>query len=352
MVKTSLLSQKTTHIGSLPFKDPEKAVELVLEFVDIPAWPQLSRIKNESMVIQFNEGLPGFDLNKEIIDTSSPEFENELMELYENYLKVVDEGNTEVLKKFSISEEYARGFKIFLQKAKNLNFSVVKGQVTGPFTLATALKTENKEISLFREDLRDMITKFLTLKALCQALELKKISPKVIIFFDEPGLSGFGSSTFITISKEDVVSTLNEIAEVMSKYEILTGVHVCANTSWDIVLESEINIVSFDSFNFYDKLVIYKDHLKKFFESENKYLAWGVIPTNSDELENIGFEEIFSKFNSQLDYLSSILNISKDSILEKSLFTPACGLGSLKESLAIKALELLRELKYHIIKGG
>lgn len=349
-METHPLSLKTTHIGSFPFEDPEKAIDLILEFVDIPAWPQLSKLKNESMIIQFNEGLPGFEREREIINTSSSTFEEDLMKFYELYFEIIEEKKLELLEKFSLSENYARGFKTFLRKLENLNLPAVKGQITGPFTLATALKTENKEIVVFKDDLRDLITKFLTLKALSQALELKKISSVVILFLDEPGLSGFGSSSFITISKDAVLSTLNEIVEILQGFGIIIGIHVCANTSWDIILESKINIISFDSFNFYDKLIIYRNFLKEFFESENKYLAWGVIPTNSETLENISLKEIIYQFKSQLKDLSSALNISEDEILKKSLFTPACGLGSLSESLSIKALELLKNF-INFIKG-
>lgn len=350
-MEIDFLSLKTTHIGSFPFEDPEKVIDLIIDFVDIPAWPQLSKLKNENMIIQFNEGLPGFEKEKEIINTSSPTFEEELIKFYELYFEIIEEEKLNLLENFSLSENYAKGFKTFLKRIQNLKFTAVKGQITGPFTLATSLKTENKEILIFKDELRDLITKFLTLKALFQALELKKVSPTVIIFLDEPGLSGFGSSSFITISKDTVLSTLNEIIEILQRFGIITGIHICANTSWDVILESKVDIISFDSFNFYDKFIIYKNHIKEFLDSKNRYLAWGVIPTNSEILENINLEKIIHKFKFQLSDFCYALNISKDEILKKSLFTPACGLGSLSESLSIKALEFLKNFK-NFLKGG
>ena len=82
---------------------------------------------------------------------------------------------------------------------------------------------------------------------------------------------------------------------------------------------------------------------------ENKYLAWGVIPTNSEILENITSEEIINKFENQLNDFCSVLNISKEQVLKKSLFTPACGLGSLSEDLSIKALKFLKDFKNSLI---
>jgi len=336
-----------THIGSMPFKDPEEAVNLSLE-LDIPAWPQLPKYKNERMIVQFNEGLPGFNFEKQIINTESPNFEEDFMKFYELYLQIVEEKKLEFLQEFSISESFAKGFYTFLKLGKNKKLSKVKGQITGPFTLGIALKANSGESVIFRDELRDLIVKFLTLKALYQGLELKKISPFVILFMDEPGLTAFGTSAFITISKETVLSMINEIVTLVKSHGIFTGIHVCANTSWDVVLESEIDILSFDSFNYYDKLIIYKDDLKKFFETENKFIAWGIIPTDSDTLKSITLQEILEKFNSQLINFSELIGFSKEEILKKSLFTPACGLGSLKEELAIKALKFLKDFKNYI----
>ncbi len=341
-------SLKTTHIGSLPLEDPKKSVELVFENLDIPAWPQLSKIKKESMLLQFNEGLPGFNWDKEKIDTSSPKFEEDMFKFYENYLQIVEENNLELLENFGLSEEVAKGFKAFLSFGEQYKPSIVKGQITGPFTLATALKIETGEIPIFRDDLRDLITKFISIKALAQGIKLKKLAPEVIIFLDEPGLAGFGSSAFITISKNDVITMLNEIATLLKKHNIIPGIHVCANTSWDIVLESEIDILNFDSFNFYEKFVIYDNHIKNFLKKDNKYIAWGVIPTDKEQLEKVELEEVLKKFKNQLKDFSVKIDFSEKEILKKSLFTPACGMGSLTVILAEKGLNLLKAFKNHI----
>ncbi|WP_051172967.1 hypothetical protein [Thermodesulfobacterium hveragerdense] len=336
---------KTTHIGSLPFSDPEKAVKMVFEYLDIPAWPQLSKRKKEGMLVQFNEGLPGFNWEKEVLDISSTDFEEQMMIFYENYLKIMEENQLSELANFELTESTALGFKFFLEIASQVKPEVVKGQITGPFTLASSLKLPNGESPLFREDLKDLIVKFVLIKALAQGLKLKKISPNVILFLDEPGLAGFGSSSFITVTKEDVLNMLNEVISGLKNFKLMTGIHICANTSWDLPLSSEIDILSFDSFNFYEKLSIYAEELRKFLEKENKYLAWGVVPTDSTQLKETSFEEVLKKFETQLKDLAVKLGFSEEELLKKSLFTPACGLGSLSEDLALKALEWLKRFK-------
>ncbi|MFH1129037.1 MAG: methionine synthase, partial [Candidatus Omnitrophota bacterium] len=49
-----------TGIGSLPYEDPAKAVDLVLKYLpQIPFWPQLPKLGGcEGMVAQFAQNLP------------------------------------------------------------------------------------------------------------------------------------------------------------------------------------------------------------------------------------------------------------------------------------------------------
>ncbi|NPA39674.1 MAG: hypothetical protein GXO57_04440 [Thermodesulfobacteria bacterium] len=341
----NFFSLKTTLVGSFPTNDPNEALELVVKYSDIPAWPQLSKRKIESMIIQFNEGLPGFDFEKEVINTSSPEFETKMVEFYEDYLKLTEEKDTSILNKYAISEEMAKGFHAFLSNLKGKELEAVKGQITGPFTLGIALKIETGENPIFREDLRDLIVKFIGVKAVSQGTQLKSCGKKVIIFLDEPGLSGFGSSAFITISKDDVLTMLNEIFELLENFDIIPGIHVCANTSWDVVLDSKVKILNFDSFSYFDKFLIYSQNIKSFLEKEGRYIAWGIVPTDSEGIEKTSLEEVTQKFFSQLEELVKVTGLDKDFVLEKSIFTPACGLGSLKKDQAIKALELLKGFK-------
>ncbi|MFN3407210.1 MAG: hypothetical protein ACK40E_05720, partial [Caldimicrobium sp.] len=230
------LSLKTTHIGSLPYEDTDKALEVAFAF-DIPAWPQLSKFKEEGMLWQFVKTFPGFDLTKERVFTKSSLFEEEMLKFYELYVEVIENKNYSLLENF-LPHDFSKTFFPFLERAKNLSLPFLKGQITGPFTLGISLKTEDEVPIIFREDLRDLLVKFLALSALAQVYHLKKGSEGVILFIDEPGLSGFGSSTYISLSKDLVAEMLKEVVSVVSQASALIGVHICANTSWDVLLES------------------------------------------------------------------------------------------------------------------
>ncbi|MCS7199031.1 MAG: hypothetical protein N2327_06790 [Caldimicrobium sp.] len=333
----------TTHVGSLPYTKVDKAIEVALRF-DIPAWPQLPKYKEEGMLWQFVQDLPGFDLGKEILITTNSDFEEKLLQFYETYVEIMENKNYDLLKRFW-TPTYSKTFFPFLEKIKALNPLIVKGQITGPFTLGTALKTQNGENLIFSDELRDLIVKFLIVKALAQGYYLKEISPKVIIFIDEPGLSGFGSSGYITLGKELVKAMLEEIFEALHSFELISGIHICANTSWDLVLESSVKIINFDSYSFFDRLIIYREALEKFLDRKETLLAWGVVPTDQELLNSTSREELAMKWKKQIEVTAQILNLDFQELLKRSLITPTCGMGSLAEETVKKVVDLLNSLK-------
>ena len=65
-------------VGSLPIKDHDKAMELILEYTpQIPLWPQLPKYKEEGMVHQYITGMPGLDICDEtlFINAQGEEFD-------------------------------------------------------------------------------------------------------------------------------------------------------------------------------------------------------------------------------------------------------------------------------------
>lgn len=342
------LSLKTTHIGSLPFTEITKALEISFSF-DIPAWPQLPKFREEGMLWQFITDFPGFSLEKESVNTKAPQFEESALKIYESYLEIVENQNFKVLKNlFDFS--FSKAFSPFLEEAKKRKPLILKGQITGPFTLGISLKTETKENLIFDDILRDLLLKFLTLKALFQAFLLKERASQVIIFFDEPGLSGFGSSAYISLSKELVITLLREPIVVLKNQGVITGIHVCANTSWDLLLESEINVVNLDSFSYFEKFIIFSESLKRFLLRPDTYLAMGAVPTDKETLIKISEREIIEKFERDLSELRKITSLDRPYLLKKILLTPACGMGSLPEDLVSKVIALLKSLKEHLLQ--
>jgi methionine synthase II (cobalamin-independent) len=343
----------STAIGSFPHDDPEKAVELILKFLpDIPVWPQLPKYVNEGMLRQYSNSIPGFIENegKIYIDTTSDNFQENIISFYESFIRITENDSLEELENFALDREHARGIKDFIIALKNkkLNPIALKGHVTGPFTLTTSLSNQNHDLTFYDDGLRDLITKNLALKAKWQINLFSKFNIPVIIFIDEPSMVSYGSSSFIGISENDVKNILNEVINIIKKSGGIAGIHCCENTDWALVMDTGIDILSFDAYNFFDKLIIYKEELKKFLLKGNT-IAWGIVPTQKEALEKVEIKTIISCLESQFKKLSDI-GIENNVIFSQSLITPSCGLGSLTPQLAEKALHMTHDVSLYFRK--
>lgn len=336
-------------IGSLPMDNHEKATKLVLDHTpDIPLWVQLPIYKEEGMIDQFLPGLPGFagDTEKSILDTSKPEFDEELIAYFEEYLSVSESGTDLGGSRFALSGKRGKGFFEFLKQVDETDtpFTALKGQVTGPITFGTAVKDEQDKDIFYNDQLKDAAIKKLAMNARWQAAEFSKRGAVPIIFIDEPALAGFGTSAYITITKEDVTQSIEEIIQEIHAENGLAGVHVCANTEWDMLLGSKLDIISFDAFSFFDKFILYPEMIKTYL-GLGKLLAWGIVPTDKPEVIAAQTTQGLTRLlHGQMDELSDKTGIDKNTIISQAFITPSCGTGSLDLDSAKKVLKLTREV--------
>lgn len=351
MKSLSSLSFLSTSIGSLPHKDPAVAVEfLAANLNEIFCWPQLPKVSQlEDMTSQYAEKLPGLVYDaadqRYFIDSSTDEFMEALEELMIDYDAIVEEGNLELLDKYAISEERCSAFKIWLTEAEKLQPVALKGQITGPFTYATSITDTENKCAYYDETLKETIEKFLALKALWQINEFKKVCPDsfYIMSMDEPSISQYGSSAFMTVQKTDIITSLNNIASVIHKFGGVSFVHCCGKTDWTIITSSEVGMLNFDAYNFSDSLAIYSSDIQRYLE-KGGFIAWGLIPTlDPDQVDEANLECISELFENTKQILTG-RGVSEKLLLEQSIITPACGTGSLSVEYAEKALKLTAEV--------
>jgi len=335
-------------IGSLPVATHEEAIRMVFEYTwDIPLWVQLPAHPQEGMMVQFLPGIPGVVQNEErvFVDTSGPNFEHALLRFYEDYLAVTEGGSPLDGTRFTLTQETAKGFFTLLDVMKSPRRPPValKGQITGPITLATGMTDQDRRALFYDDRLLDVVVKILAMKARWQVEKLSQYRVPVIVFIDEPGLAGFGTSAFISISREDIYRVLSEVSEAVHQAGGLAGVHVCANTDWSLILDSPADILSFDAYGFFDRLALYEQPLKRFFD-QDRILAWGIVPTSdSKDIERETPSSLVEKWEAQANRLEA-LGIARATISAQSLITPSCGTGSLTQAHAVKVLEMTREL--------
>jgi len=332
-------------IGSLPLKNHKEATELIFDYTpNIPLWPQLPVYKEEGMILQYVPGLPGVTESegKLFIDTDGPSFEEELVGFYEEYLSVTEGAAPIEQSRFGLSKDVARGFYTFLEAAgeRKEQLTGLKGQTTGPITFCTGLVDQNGRAIFYNDQLRDAAVKHLAMKAKWQTTKMAEICGRTLMFFDEPALAGLGSSAFITITDEDIIGCLTEVFDAVRTENCLTGVHVCANTEWSVVFDSGVDIVSYDAYSYFDKLILYSDHLVKFFAGGG-VLATGIVPTTEEFIDIETVESLTDKWFKQTKQLKAI-GIDEKTIYQQTLITPSCGTGAISREHATKVLELTK----------
>jgi len=348
MDKKFLANGLPVLIGSFPLRDHAKGVELVFKYTpEIPLWIQLPANREEGMIAQFQTGFPGLALktNKSFVDTTDPSFDNDILKFYEDYM-AVSEGELGIEdSRFAINADTARGFFSFIEHLRSLSDPpyAIKGQITGPITFGLGLTDQNGKAIFYDEQLRDAAVKLLAQKARWQVKKLLNFGSPIIIFFDEPALAGFGSSAMISVSRDEVATCFEEVVGAVHDEGGLAGIHICANADWSLILESDADIISFDAYSFFDKLMLYPNHVKQFMESGG-ILAWGIVPTlNSDDIEKETVESLVTRWEAQSTALEA-LGFDKTAILAQTFITPACGTGSLPLDLANKVLVLTRQV--------
>jgi methionine synthase II (cobalamin-independent) len=319
----------------------------------IPLWPQLPCYPEEWMTRQYNEGMPGLTTkdDKVFFATSKPDFDSELMSFYERYLQAVEMEEMPLEHTFGISPHYARGFHAFLSILTKITYTpaALKGHITGPITLATSITDEDGKSAYFDSRLREVIVKTLSLKAKWQIHQLRKFGSPVIISIDEPSLAAYGSSAFLGISEEDVRNDLQEIIELIHAEGGIAGLHCCENTDWGLLMRTAIDILSFDAYGFFDRVVLYAHDLRDFL-NRGKVLAWGLIPTG--DAKDIKAETGVSLAKRWKRYVKELTGFGFDprSVHRQSLLTPSCGTGSLPPALSQQVMKLLGEVS-EILRG-
>ena len=342
-----------TTIGSMPNVDAEESTKLMLQYTpQIPAWVQMPQLPNQGMLTQFNEGIPGLVRTKgrTSFHNDGPSFEEALLRFYEDYLSASEDGSLDHLERFAMSMEYAPGLYTLvseLESAPPPSLFAVKGQITGPFTLGTGLVDREGRYAYYDPTLKDIVVKTLAMKAKWQIDKFSPFGVPVIISIDEPGLVGYGSSVFVSVSGEDIRESLGEIISVVHSERGLAATHCCENTDWGLLLNTGIDILSFDAYGFFDNLLIYEKELKEFIE-HGGIMAWGIVPTHDPLiLTQETDDSLVLRWKSNVKKLTE-KGVDFDRLLNQSFITPSCGAGSLTPELAERTLALTKEVSDRI----
>jgi len=333
-----------TGIGSVPFTDPQETVALVLETLpQIPYWPQMVRLGYlEDMAAQAARGLPGLkvdEANRTVAMDPDLSREEALAQFYE----IVLSGD---LTPFAFEAQDARGFFALLAAVASQGSigPALKGQLSGPVTFAGVVKDAGGKPILYDRELTQAVCSGLARKVAWQAEKFRELGKEPIVFLDEPFLTGFGSA-YLPISKDEVAGILTQTLEEArgaAAGPITLGMHCCGNTDWSLLLNAPIDILSFDSFGYFDSLRLYDQALAHYLD-RGGWLAWGLVPTNEDFKPETA-DTLWQRFQAQMNHLAEDVHRGLKEILSQSLLTPACGTGYMSQDDARRVLTTLKEL--------
>jgi methionine synthase II (cobalamin-independent) len=335
-----------TAIGSLPHPNVEQALDVIWKALpNAPIWPQLpKRDLREQMEIQYSEGLPRVVIDEAkarmYIDTSG-DYSEDLAKFYEGYMRAEETGDCSA---GAISPEFSVGIGALERRLKSLGRKLpfVKCQTTGPLSFALTIVDENKRAIYYNEEFVDTVIKGLALKCRWQIQKLKAHGNNIICFVDEPILSAFGSSTYVSIQREDVITKLGEVIDAVHKEGALAGVHCCGNTDWSLLVDAGADIVNFDAFQYGETVALYPEHMKRLLVERKNALAWGVVPT-SVAIREQSVATLVTQFEKVTDHLAKQARIDQQTILRQAFITPSCGTGSMAVPDAERVFKLLGE---------
>lgn len=341
-------------IGSLPLTDHDEALEWVLRHCpQIPLWVQLPAHPRELMVPQFQDGMPGLveHSGKAVVDVAGLDFEAQLAAFYQEYLEIVEGLRPLESSRFAMAPDAAPGLFTLLRRLPSLAPPpiAVKGQITGPITFGMSLTDMHGRALFYHGAARDAAIKLLALRARWQVAQLAAASRAVLLFVDEPGLAGLGSSAMIGVSDNDVRAALEEVFEAIHAAGGLAGIHVCGNTDWGLILGSSVDMVSFDAHGFIDRFLLYAEPLRAYLAA-GRLLALGVVPTGAvADIEAATIDSVFACLQRTIAGLTA-LGVARETVIAQSLITPSCGTGSLSPELALKVLGLTREVARRLVQ--
>jgi hypothetical protein len=341
----SLTPLAATGIGTVPFTDPQETVSLIIKTLpQVPYWPQMVRLGFwEEMIAQAGRGLAALKIDE---SARTVELDPGLArdEALAQFYEAVLGGE---LEPFAMEEKEAHGFFALLRAvaAEQSPCRALKGQLAGPVTFAGMVKDSDGKAILFDRELTQAACLGLARKAAWQAQKFRDLGKDPVIFLDEPYLTGFGSA-YLPISRAEVLEILNPTIEELRQAAggpLAVGLHCCGNTDWGLLLEAPIDILSFDSFGYFESLRLYEKALAKFFD-RGGWLAWGLVPTGAEEFKKQTADSLWQHFKPQVEQLAKDLKTGPQDILSRALLTPACGMGYLSPDEAGRGFKVLADL--------
>jgi hypothetical protein len=214
----------------------------------------------------------------------------------------------------------------------------------GPYTAGLSLKDEAGAPAFYNEQMRDIIVKYLAMRAKWRVREVQRMFPgiQVLTLMVEPALnvytSSIGAGTW-----DDIRIALDEVLGAAGDGAGGAGVHCCSNFDWSLLMGTVAKVVNFDAFRYGETMALYGSALTEFL-TRGGTVAWGIVPTHdADVLDTENAAGLVEKLEHTMDLVVE-KGVDRDVLMESSWVTPSCDIVSLSVERGERVYELTREV--------
>ena len=307
-----------TGVGSLPHRSVHDAAAFALREYDVAAIPTLPRRSPaEGMIAQALVGIGGVTLGQ-----------------YGSIAVDIEHLDPDAPVQTDLGHDAYGGLRAFLATAAARQYrGPVKWQFTGPVTLGAALTRvgvpADRAFAVAAASVRAHVA------AIAGAVSCALPSSPQIVWFDEPWFGELMSPGF-PIAPDPAVDLLST-AMAMLEPVATVGVHCCADADVASLLAAGPAMLAIP---LEPRLVDVAGYLTRFLEDGGR-IAWGAIPT--DGPIPVSADRHWRLLS---DVWCELVNRGCDPVelRQRSLITPACGLGLHTPAVADRVVRLGREI--------
>lgn len=344
---------RATGIGSMPHLSANGAIKIIKKNLHhIPHWPQLPRRDPaEGLILQYltplmDAGLvslkPGLTRTP-FFEEDNHRWDERVLRYYEMLVGIGEEQLLGEESPFAFARGAAEGFFRFLNEDWDLpRTGMVKGQLSSPVTVGLQVTDQGGSPAFYNDQLRELLVKTLTFHARWQVKQLSRFSRPVLLFIDDPGVYGYGTSGYVALGREDIQGSLREVINGIKGDGGVAGIHCCAGADWSLMLELPFDLISFDAYDYFPSLLVYAGELSAYLDRGGG-LAWGIVPT-SEKIDGEDADSLYTNLQNKIEILVSH-GVDREKLQKQLLLTPSCGAGTLSEEQAERVYRVLAQLE-------
>ena len=335
---------KCLPTGKLPYDNEKLLTQMMMRlFEDAPFLPLLPHIyEKDTLHNRTLGGLPWFVAKhkKVSIKDGTDEF-NECMMILDN---VFNKPTPDTLDMFQFESPFLEKYLQMVEHVKPKNTVI---NLLGPFTVSQRISKADCPQVLVDKVYRKMIVQTVCVKAMWIAGKIKEVSPETVplILFEEPELHRFGTAKRESeeLTRDVIVNMYSKLFQTLRKRGCLTGVQCFEKCDWQLVIDSGVDLISFDAYNNPNNIGIISEKINNFLLSGG-FINWGIVPVKTEEqIKALTIDYLTDRFKRTIEDIAT-QGISLSLLYKRSLVSMQGNLHGIPLIFAEKALILTTQL--------